>query len=82
MTLDACASPVRGLVFGGKTRKQQNHMITIPTTGNATKLMDKFGDATQERGMVCSNSVRGLVGGGHTPKTTSFIETASGPQCE
>lgn len=73
--LSTCASPTRGLFFGGQndvsgtTRYNTIDFITIATLGNA----QDFGDLTTQRhtGSSCSNSVRGLYFGGNSGPSPS-----------
>ena len=72
----ACASPTRGLIFGGKNPSITNtiDLITIASLGDAQKFGD-LQNTARERGMGCSNAIRGLVAGGQNPSTTSNIDT-------
>jgi len=72
-----CASPTRGIIFGGKTAVPTGlvndiQFITIASLGDS----QDFGDlrAARDTGGACSNATRGVYFSGATPTKTADID--------
>jgi len=72
-----CASPTRGILFGGRTAVPSGQVddiqfITITTLGDS----QLFGDLRTTRGTggACSNATRGVYFGGNTPTAIADID--------
>jgi len=72
-----CASPTRGVLFGGRTAVPTGQVddiqfITIATLGDS----QLFGDlrTTRDTGGACSNATRGVYFGGNTPTKIADID--------
>ena len=72
-----CASPTRGILFGGRTAVPSGQVddiqfITIATLGDS----QLFGDLRTTRGTggACSNATRGVYFGGNTPTAIADID--------
>ena len=79
-----CASPTRGLIFGGINNPSNPSIntidyVTIATTGNAQDFgdMTRAGSGGRYEGTAFSNSTRAVQTGGYGPGYTSNIEYVS-----